>query len=57
MGKNDDAYYGRYDNPTIKLLEEIAYLEGGEAALAVSSGMAAISNVSLQKEVKIEPRD
>lgn len=48
MGKNDDVYYGRYGNPTIKLLEDkIAYLEGGESALAVSSGMAAISNALL----------
>ncbi|MCM3636576.1 aminotransferase class I/II-fold pyridoxal phosphate-dependent enzyme [Sporosarcina luteola] len=48
MGNNDDVYYGRYGNPTIKLLEEkIAFLEGGEAALAVSSGMAAISNALL----------
>ncbi|TQR10134.1 trans-sulfuration enzyme family protein [Psychrobacillus soli] len=48
MGKTNDVYYGRYGNPTIKLLEEkIAFLEQGEEALALSSGMAAISNALL----------
>jgi len=37
--------YTRYGNPTIRALEEkVAALEGGEAALAFSSGMAAISS-------------
>lgn len=43
-GKSDGIYYGRYGNPTTKKLErKIAQMEGGEDALAVSSGMAAIS--------------
>lgn len=37
--------YTRYGNPTIHALEEkVAALEGGEAALAFASGMAAISS-------------
>ena len=40
--------YTRYGNPTIRALEEkIQKLEGGEAALAFSSGMAAISSAIL----------
>ncbi len=40
--------YTRYGNPTIHALEEkIAALEGGEAALATASGMAAISTAIL----------
>lgn len=40
--------YTRYGNPTIRALEEkIAALEGGEAALATSTGMAAISSAIL----------
>ncbi len=40
--------YTRYSNPTIKALEEkVAALEGGEAAVAMASGMAAISSVIL----------
>ncbi|MFT8321931.1 MAG: PLP-dependent aspartate aminotransferase family protein [Bacillus sp. (in: firmicutes)] len=43
-GEVDLEYYGRYSNPTLKILEaKIAALEGGEAALGVASGMAAIS--------------
>ncbi len=35
--------YGRWDNPTVDVFEQrIAQLEGGEAAIATSSGMAAI---------------
>jgi O-acetylhomoserine/O-acetylserine sulfhydrylase-like pyridoxal-dependent enzyme len=35
--------YGRWDNPTVQVFEKrIAMLEGGEAAIATSSGMAAI---------------
>lgn len=43
----DEGYiYSRLGNPTVTVLEErIAQLEGGEAALAFSSGMAAISAV------------
>ncbi|WP_248928220.1 trans-sulfuration enzyme family protein [Paenibacillus hamazuiensis] len=43
-GEAEGVYYGRYGNPTSRVLEQkIAELEGGEDALAVSSGMAAIS--------------
>ncbi|MBS4206689.1 aminotransferase class I/II-fold pyridoxal phosphate-dependent enzyme [Bacillus sp. FJAT-50079] len=43
-GERPGDYYGRYGNPTLRTLEtKIAELEGGEAALGVSSGMAAIS--------------
>ncbi|MFE1627142.1 trans-sulfuration enzyme family protein [Brevibacillus reuszeri] len=47
-GEREGTYYGRYGNPTIATLEEkIAALENGEAALGVSSGMAAISGAML----------
>jgi cystathionine beta-lyase/cystathionine gamma-synthase len=40
--------YTRYGNPTLKVVEEkMSALEGGEAALVVSSGMAAVSTVAL----------
>jgi methionine-gamma-lyase len=40
--------YTRYGNPTIRALEEkVAALEGAEAALAFSTGMAAISSAIL----------
>ena len=40
--------YTRYGNPTVRALEEkVAALEGGEAALAFGSGMAAISSAIL----------
>jgi methionine-gamma-lyase len=44
-GEEKPGYmYTRYGNPTIHALEEkLAALEGGEAALATASGMAAIS--------------
>jgi methionine-gamma-lyase len=41
-------FYGRYGSPNTKQVEAtIAQLEGGEAALAVASGMAAVSLVML----------
>lgn len=47
-GKRDGIYYGRYGNATLQSFEErVALLENGEAALGVSSGMAAISTVLL----------
>jgi len=47
-GKTEGIYYGRYGNPTLRTLEaKIATLENGEAALGVSSGMAAISTALL----------
>ena len=40
--------YTRYGNPTIRALEQkLAVLEGGEAALATASGMAAVSSAIL----------
>ena len=43
-GDKEGVYYGRYGNPTVRALEQkMAELEGGEDALGVSSGMAAIS--------------
>lgn len=43
-GETEDTYYGRYGNPTSRTLEKkVAVLESAEDALAVSSGMAAIS--------------
>ena len=42
-GTYDGPMYTRYGNPTLTALETaVAALEGGEAALAYSSGMAAI---------------
>lgn len=43
-GDPDLHLYTRYSNPTVAVLEEsLAELEGGEAALALSSGMAAMT--------------
>lgn len=48
LGNVHQAVYSRVDNPTNTILHgKIAALEGGEAALAFSSGMAAISNAIL----------
>jgi methionine-gamma-lyase len=45
-GQEDGYIYSRLANPTVRALEEkMALLEGGEAALAFSSGMAAVSAV------------
>jgi len=42
-GETRGYVYGRYGNPTVEALEgALAALEGAEAALAYSSGMAAI---------------
>lgn len=42
-GERDGNVYSRYTNPTVRIFEErIAALEGGDAAVATSSGMAAI---------------
>ncbi len=42
-GDEPGNVYSRYTNPTVRLFEErIALLEGGEAAVATASGMAAI---------------
>lgn len=43
-GRSGDFVYTRWDNPTTRVLEKkLADLEGGEASLFFSSGMAAIS--------------
>ncbi|MGI9203745.1 MAG: aminotransferase class I/II-fold pyridoxal phosphate-dependent enzyme [Woeseiaceae bacterium] len=48
LGEVHQAVYSRVDNPTNTILhDKIAALEGSEAALAFSSGMAAISNAIL----------
>ncbi|MFL6559193.1 MAG: methionine gamma-lyase, partial [Bacillus sp. (in: firmicutes)] len=45
-GQEEGFIYSRLGNPTVKILEErIALLEQGEAGLAFSSGMAAVSAV------------
>ena len=45
-GKEEGYIYSRLGNPTVKILEDkMAALENGEAALAFSSGMAAVSAV------------
>src|SRR5262245_27118146 len=43
-GKNEKYIYSRYANPSVQAVEEkLAALEGAEAALVTSSGMAATS--------------
>ncbi|WP_066063459.1 methionine gamma-lyase [Neobacillus soli] len=45
-GKEEGFIYSRLGNPTVKILEDrMAVLEKGEAGLAFSSGMAAVSAV------------
>jgi methionine-gamma-lyase len=45
-GQEEGFIYSRLGNPTVKILEDrMAKLENGEAALAFSSGMAAVSAV------------
>lgn len=47
-GDPNKYLYTRYGNPTLKAVEEkMAVLEGGEAGLVVSSGMAAVSTIAL----------
>jgi methionine-gamma-lyase len=47
-GETDGYLYTRFGNPTVSALEhKLADLEGAESALAVSSGMAAVSAVIL----------
>ena len=49
-GDSTQPVYSRVDNPTVSvLLDKIRRLEGGEAAAAFSSGMAAISNAILSQ--------
>ena len=47
-GTSTQPLYSRVDNPTVSvLLDKMCQLEGGEAAAAFSSGIAAISNAIL----------
>ncbi|TMU85930.1 methionine gamma-lyase [Bacillus sp. BHET2] len=47
-GEEEGYIYSRLGNPTVSILEDrMASLEGGEAALAFGSGMAAVSAVLL----------
>jgi cystathionine gamma-synthase len=44
-GQRDREEYGRYGNPTVRVLEErIAALEGAEDAVVFSTGMAAVTS-------------
>ena len=50
IGKNNVPFYTRGNNPTTKILEQkIAALEKTENAIALSSGMAAISTAILSQ--------
>ena len=45
---SDRLDYGRYGNPTVRMVEErLAALEGGQAALLFASGMAAVTTTLL----------
>ncbi|MCB9666937.1 MAG: aminotransferase class I/II-fold pyridoxal phosphate-dependent enzyme [Myxococcales bacterium] len=45
-GRLEREEYGRYGNPTVRVLEDqVAALEGASAALAFSSGMAAMTSI------------
>lgn len=47
-GKNDQFIYSRYSNPTVLGVEKkLAAIEGAEAAILLSSGMAAVSTAVL----------
>lgn len=49
-GEREGNVYSRYTNPTVRTFEErIALLEGAEAAVATSSGMAAIMAVCMSQ--------
>ncbi|MGB0678440.1 MAG: trans-sulfuration enzyme family protein [Polyangiales bacterium] len=44
QGRREREEYGRYGNPTVRLVEDkVAALEGSEDAVAFSSGMAAVT--------------
>ena len=48
QGKNEQFIYSRYSNPTVRGVEKkLAAVEGGEAALLLSSGMAAMTTAVL----------
>ena len=44
-GRKKGYVYGRYNNPTVEAFEEkVRVLEGGEAAVSFTTGMAAITD-------------
>ncbi|MEX2273328.1 MAG: aminotransferase class I/II-fold pyridoxal phosphate-dependent enzyme [Vicinamibacterales bacterium] len=48
QGKNDQFIYSRYSNPTVMGVEKkLAAIEGGDAAILLSSGMAAVTTAIL----------
>ena len=48
QGKSEQFIYSRYSNPTVRGVEKkLAAVEGGEAALLLSSGMAAMTTAVL----------
>jgi cystathionine gamma-synthase len=50
LGEAAPHFYTRWSNPTLELLEtRLAALEGGEAALSFTSGMAAVSALFLDR--------
>lgn len=50
LGAEAPLFYTRWGNPTVALLEQrLAALEGGEAALAFASGMAAAAGLLLHR--------
>src|SRR5436190_17523329 len=47
-GKKEREEYGRYGNPTVRLLEDrVSALEGAEDTAVFSSGMAAVTSALL----------
>lgn len=47
-GKDDGYIYTRISNPTVSMFQaKVAILEGGEDAIATSSGMSAIASIAL----------
>jgi methionine-gamma-lyase len=47
-GKDDGYIYTRISNPTVSMFQaKMAILEGGEDAIATSSGMSAIASIAL----------
>lgn len=50
LAQDAPHFYTRWSNPTVDVLEKrLAALEGGEAALALASGMAAVSALFLDR--------
>lgn len=50
LSEQSPFFYSRWDNPTVRMLEQtIAKLEGAESAVCFASGMAAISGLFLSQ--------